>query len=80
MTLYPVSDPAPIPEVTLADVKAALDGLASGVYLAADLYARYERNTRADGREPVHPVAFGQMLAEYGAIRCKRRGARAWRI
>jgi hypothetical protein len=80
MTLRPVSNPAPIPEATLADVKATLDGLASGVYLSADLYARYQRVVRADGREPAHPVAFGQMLAEYGVLRCKRRGARAWRI
>lgn len=77
MSLRPVRNPAPIPEATLTDVKAALEGLAPGVYLAADLYARYREVVSG---EPAHPVAFGQMLAEYGALRCKRRGARAWRI
>jgi hypothetical protein len=80
MTYRPVSDPRPIPEATLADVKRALSGLEAGVYRAADLYARYAERQRTAGAEPASPSAFGRMLSDYGAIRTKKARVRAWRI
>jgi len=54
----------------LADVKAALEGLRLGTHhSASDLYRRYTLAMERQGREPVHPVGFGRMLAQYGALR-----------
>lgn len=62
-----------MPKVTheeLEDLRPALAGLAGGSRHAATyLYARYTEAMRAAGREPAHPVRFGQMLIEYGAMR-----------
>jgi hypothetical protein len=62
----------PLAEATLADVKATLEGLGTGkVYAASDLYQRYRAVMKGQDREPVHAVRFGQMLAEWGALRRK---------
>lgn len=68
----------------MEDVKTTLEGLAPGVYLSRDLYARYVRAMEAQGRAPVAPQNLGRMLTQYGALRCKRKvdgqHMRAWRI
>jgi hypothetical protein len=38
-------------------------------YEATWLYAEYERVERAAGREPVHPVRFGQEVIRWGGLR-----------
>ena len=66
----PVSNPKPMDPQMLADVKAALEGLRpGGHYAATDLYDRYKRAMFLQEREPVHPVPWGRMLKEYGALR-----------
>lgn len=52
----------------LADVRLALNGR-TGHFKASKLYAWYVEAMEREGRTPSHPVRFGQMLAEYGAIR-----------
>jgi len=52
----------------LADVRLAL-GDRSGHFSASDLYGWYVEAMEREGREPVHPVRFGQMRREHGAIR-----------
>lgn len=76
----PVRNPDPIPEATLADVKAVLEGLAPGRYLSADLYVKYQAILRNQEREPAAPQAFGRMLRNHGLIRIKVRGAHGWLV
>lgn len=78
--LHPVRNPDPLPTATLQDVKAVLEGLRPGTYLSRDLYAKYAGILESQEREPVHPVAFGQMLKEFGLLRRKSKGAAAWLV
>lgn len=52
----------------LSDVRLALAGR-SGHFSSSQLYGWYVEAMRREGREPAHAVRFGQMLAEYGALR-----------
>lgn len=76
-----------MPNVTheeLEDLRPVLEPIGSGHHLASDLYERHVSVMRAQGREPVHPVRFGQILRAYGALRKakwdrhKRAMAKGW--
>jgi hypothetical protein len=61
-----------MPNVTreeLEDLRPVLEPIGSGHYTASYLYERHVSVMRAQDREPVHPVRFGQILKEYGALR-----------
>jgi len=54
----------------LEDLRAALEGLHVGrAYSARVLYTRHVDAMERLGHKVVHPVRFGQILAEYGALR-----------
>lgn len=51
----------------LREVLAALGG--KGHWSTNEIHRRHVALVRAHGREPMHPVRLGQVLAEYGVIR-----------
>ena len=75
-----IRNPDPIPEASLADVKAVLEGLAPGRYRSADLYAKYRAILASQGREPTNQNAFGLMLGRHGLMRIKVRGSNGWLV
>lgn len=76
----PVANPEPLPVATLGDVKMTLEGLAPGIYLARDLYARYQAAKSERGETPVASQVFGRMLTQFGLIKRQRQGSRAWLV
>lgn len=75
-----VRNPDPLPTATLEDVKAVLEGLTPGVYLASALYAKHKAILESQGREPSSPQGFGRMLRAFGLIRKTHKGYAAWLI
>ncbi len=67
------------------DVDRTLAGLRPGNrYSAKDLHARYSDAATEAGRQPAHPVSFGQELARRGLHRCSvmvaGKQVAAWRL
>jgi hypothetical protein len=72
MTYSPARNPEPLPEATLADVRATIDGLKPGVYRNSDLYKRYVDLMSNQGREPVSASRLGRMFTDYGLLAATR--------
>jgi hypothetical protein len=77
-----MTKPERAPWVTRQDIEDLAVDLGPGKYVGVDLYRRHTELIEAEGRKPVHPIAFGQMLRAAGAqpkkVQRDGKSVRAW--